>query len=104
MAYRTDDPIADFERWDADQNRRLAQLPECDKCEEPIQQEKAHYINGELLCEHCLEDHRKEVPRGKRIVCSECGARIRKEYYEINNEPVCMACSEICKMPITDFI
>ena len=58
MAYRTNDPLADFDRWDAEQNRRLAQLPVCVECEEPIQDEMAYYINGEWICEHCMDNYK----------------------------------------------
>lgn len=60
MAY-TDDPIRDFELWDADQNKQLEQLPVCEDCDEPIQQETAVYINGYWLCDSCLSSYRRDV-------------------------------------------
>lgn len=58
----TDDPIADFMRWDAEQERKLARRPVCADCDEPIQDEYCYEINGEYICERCLCDlHRKAV-------------------------------------------
>jgi len=57
----TDDPLADFNRWDAEQERRLARLPVCADCDEPIQTESAYYINGEWICEDCMESYRRDV-------------------------------------------
>lgn len=55
MGFYTDDPIADFDAYDAEQNRRLAKLPICADCDEPIQDEFAYYINGEWICERCID-------------------------------------------------
>lgn len=60
MSY-TNDPIADFDAWDAEQNKRLEQLPECADCGEPIQDETAFYIDGEWICEICMDSYRREV-------------------------------------------
>lgn len=58
--YRTDDPIADFYRWDNDQQKQLDKLPKCAECGEPIQDEECYEINGELICPECLKsNHRK---------------------------------------------
>lgn len=54
--YRSDDPIADFNRLDAEQQKHLNSLPLCDDCEEPIQDEKCYEIGGEVLCEDCMKD------------------------------------------------
>ena len=35
--YYTDNPVRDFERYDADREDELASLPVCDICDEPIQ-------------------------------------------------------------------
>lgn len=60
MSY-TDNPIADFDAWDADQSKRLTRLPVCADCDEPIQDEFAYYINGEWICENCMDAYRREV-------------------------------------------
>ena len=57
----TEDPVSDFERFDAEQEKRLEQLPVCADCEEHIQDEEAYYINGEWICERCIDSYRREV-------------------------------------------
>jgi len=60
--YRTDDPIADFARHDAEQQRKMDKLPRCAECDRPIQTEECYEINDELICPECLENnHRKRV-------------------------------------------
>ena len=54
--YIGDNPIADFNRWDAEQTKRLNLLPWCDDCNEPIQDDKCYQIGGEILCEDCMKD------------------------------------------------
>lgn len=53
----TDNPVADFERYDREQQQKLAALPVCSECGEPIQDEYFYLINGENLCEECLQDN-----------------------------------------------
>ena len=57
----TNDPIADFDAWDTEQNKRLETLPVCADCDEPIQDEYAFYIEGEWICESCMDSYRREV-------------------------------------------
>lgn len=58
----TDDPVADYNRYDAQQARRLNSLPLCSECDNPIQEEECFEFNGELICPDCLKDnHRKWV-------------------------------------------
>lgn len=58
----TDDPVMDAERWLADQDERLKELPVCCCCTEPIQQETAICINDEWVCDECLDTYfRKSV-------------------------------------------
>ena len=61
MCFRTDDPIADFNRWEAEQEEWLSKRPECADCGHPIQEEEAFYINGDWICEHCIDSYRREV-------------------------------------------
>lgn len=62
MPYRTDDPIADFARWDAEQAAQEGKLPRCDYCNEPVQDDYFYQINDEVICPDCLNNHfRKEV-------------------------------------------
>ncbi len=58
----SDDPLMDFEHHDREQAKRLAELPVCDICDDPIQDDFYYEINGENICEHCLDQFfRKEV-------------------------------------------
>lgn len=58
----TDDPLADFNRYDAEQQKMLDKLPRCSECDHPIQDEYCYEINGELICDECMfQNHRKAV-------------------------------------------
>ena len=59
--YRTDDPLADFHRHDAEQHRQLKHLPKCTECGEPIQQDDAVNIHGDWYCDTCLDDMRERI-------------------------------------------
>ena len=56
MFFRTDDPIADFNRYDEEQQNYLDKLPKCDCCGEHITDEYLYDIDGTLFCEECLKD------------------------------------------------
>ena len=58
--FYSDDPIMDFCRHDAAQQDELNRLPRCSECDEPIQSETCYEINGELICEECLENNHKK--------------------------------------------
>lgn len=60
--YYTDDPLRDFENWDAEQEEYLARLPICEVCGQPIQQDTAICIDGKWYCDHCLNEYfRKDI-------------------------------------------
>lgn len=60
--YYTDNPVADFHRYDAERQAEIERLPICSECDERIQDEYCFEINGEYICEHCMEEnHRKAV-------------------------------------------
>lgn len=58
--YYSDDPVRDFMMHDAKQTRWLKKLPVCAECGEPIQDEHCYEINGELICEDCLNTNHKK--------------------------------------------
>lgn len=58
---RTDDPLKDFDRWEAKRSAWLGKRPLCEECGEHIQQEDAVYLHGKWYCDDCLSDLRKEV-------------------------------------------
>ena len=55
--FRSGDPLADFDRYEREQEKRLEQLPVCDYCGEPIQDDFFYQINGENYCPDCMEGH-----------------------------------------------
>lgn len=59
--YYTDDPIADFNHWDMERERRREQLPCCEECGEHIQQEDAVYLDDKWYCDDCLKKARKTI-------------------------------------------
>lgn len=60
--YFTDDPVADFERYDAEKEAALERLPKCDECKKRIQDDYVYEIEGYLLCESCMKaNYRKDV-------------------------------------------
>lgn len=50
------EPIDDFNRFCREQEQRLSQLPVCYWCENPITDDFYYDIDGECLCENCLND------------------------------------------------
>ena len=53
--FYTDDPVADFDRYDMAMAQREAKLPICEKCGKPIY-ERYFEIDNEILCEKCMDD------------------------------------------------
>lgn len=57
----SDDPLRDFDAWDAEQSAKLRKLPVCDVCDNSIQHKYYYEIYGEIICPTCLEFYfRKE--------------------------------------------
>lgn len=54
------DPLKDFDRHDAQQQKWLDSLPKCAYCNEPIQDDCYFEINGECVCEDCLNEHHRK--------------------------------------------
>lgn len=62
MPFRTDDPVADFNRHEHRKQKWLDSRPVCDHCEDPIQDDHYYLINGDNICPDCMETYfRKEV-------------------------------------------
>lgn len=53
--YYSDDPNADFDRYDRDQQKWLNSRPRCYYCEEPIQTDACYVVNGHKYCLDCSE-------------------------------------------------
>ncbi len=56
MTY-TDNPVADFDRYDAEQAEAEEKLPHCAYCGEPIYDEYYYEIDGDIVCKDCLDDN-----------------------------------------------
>lgn len=59
---RTDDPIADYDRYCEEVDRMQKELPQCECCGERITETKAVCIEGRWFCEDC-EDEAWELVR-----------------------------------------
>ena len=59
--FYTDDPVRDFDRHCAEQERQLEKLPVCCDCGEHIQQEDAVVIDGNWYCDDCLDNLRTSI-------------------------------------------
>ena len=59
----TGDPLADFDRYDAEQQSKLEECPECCCCCEHIQDEYLFDFDGDLVCDECLHDYVNEKYR-----------------------------------------
>lgn len=44
-----------WEEYEANLERALAERPVCDYCGRPIKEDFYYYINGENICDDCLE-------------------------------------------------
>ncbi len=55
MIFRSDDPNADFDRWDDYQNKMIDELPTCDHCGYKIRTERYCDMYGYKVCMECLE-------------------------------------------------
>ena len=62
MFFYSDDPLRDFDRWDAEQQERLKELPDCADCGEKIYDDHYYMINDEPICPDCLDsNYRREA-------------------------------------------
>lgn len=53
-----------YDKWvahEAQRDKLLKSLPICVECDNPIQDEQAYYINGEWICENCMDTYKKFV-------------------------------------------
>ena len=60
--FYSDDPVRDFENHDRQQAKQMRELPVCADCDEPISDDFCYEINGEYICQWCMDSlHRKDV-------------------------------------------
>ena len=57
--YYTDDPVADYDRWQEEEQKWLDKRPKCSECGEPIADDYCYEFDGKLICEICLLDAHK---------------------------------------------
>lgn len=62
--FRLGDPLDDFDRLEREREEFEATLPVCDYCDEHIHEEHYYEINGEKLCQKCLDDHFRRTVEG----------------------------------------
>lgn len=58
---RTDDPVRDYERYDAEQYKLEQKLPICPLCGERIYTERAVKLDGVYICDDCIEDSKEYI-------------------------------------------
>ena len=61
VMFYTDDPAADYDRYQDEQDKQLQKLPKCSYCDEHIQDDHLYEINDELICEECLKDNFRKL-------------------------------------------
>jgi formylmethanofuran dehydrogenase subunit E len=49
-----------YQRREREQERWLAQRPVCSYCDEHVQDDECYLINGEVICQSCLDLHFKK--------------------------------------------
>jgi formylmethanofuran dehydrogenase subunit E len=57
----TDNPIHDFNMYDAEREEKLQALVKCDLCKEPIQQDMAVCFEDKYICDDCLAKLRRVI-------------------------------------------
>lgn len=69
----TDDPHADYDRWEREQWQQEQNLilPTCAYCAETLE-DYLYNINGELLCEKCMNEHYREDASEHIQTAEEC--------------------------------
>lgn len=61
MTGRVPDNFDLYDAHERAQAREEANLPHCDRCGEPIYEDYAFRIDGELICERCIDDMRVSI-------------------------------------------
>lgn len=51
----SDNPIKDHYRYEAEREKQLQKLPKCSYCHDFIQEDFYFEINGEVICETCMD-------------------------------------------------
>lgn len=57
MSMFTDDPIADYDRYCAEQEQAMQKYPVCAVCGKAITDDFLYHIEGDIYCEECMKDN-----------------------------------------------
>ena len=52
----TNDPEADFLKWDGEREEARERLPVCESCGDHIQDETCYEVFGKIYCKSCMDD------------------------------------------------
>ena len=55
--FYSDDPLADYDRYETEQEKWLNTLPVCVCCGDPIQDEYYYNFDGDNVCNEHLQDY-----------------------------------------------
>ena len=53
-----------YDQWcrhEDELNKQLENRPVCVDCDNPIQDDEGFYINGEWICESCMDAYRRNI-------------------------------------------
>lgn len=59
--FRSESLSRDIDRFLAAEEKAREKLPRCSECNKPIQDDYCYEINGELICEECIQTFRKHT-------------------------------------------
>ena len=54
--FYSDDPVADFDRYDAAMAQKEAKLPQCEECGQYVHDDTCFEINNKIYCEKCMRN------------------------------------------------
>lgn len=54
--FYTDDPVRDYDRYDAAMQIKLSRTPKCEDCANHIQDDEYFDVDGTILCGDCMND------------------------------------------------
>lgn len=57
----TDDPIADFNAYEAERLAWLKSTPKCIHCKDPLGDGEAYFIEDKWVCECCISRYKRKV-------------------------------------------
>lgn len=58
--FLSDDPVKDFDRYDAEQEKKLERCPYCVECDRSVQDEHYYLFDDKIICPQCLLENHKQ--------------------------------------------